>query len=321
MQQVGSSEFIASAQLIDPKKLPALLSHPTRRALVVARHTWVLHRPAVVRGAAAAVVLLGLALGWEQRDTLMVGFQAASDVIEAKFVEAGFSIKAISITGQALTPDADIVKALAIEPRLSTLNFDAEAARARVEELPAIKEATVRKVYPGHVDVIVTEKTPIARWRVDGVTFLVDDEGEQLAADSGAYSELPLIVGDGAADDAMAMLKAMERYDKLKSGLAALSRIGDRRWDLIYYTGLRVQLPELGVGQALAQLQAYQDRYKLLDRDVTLIDLRVPGVVALRPGELAIKQRAEAAKSKKKKKGTAHAVDPAYETPSEQHGD
>jgi cell division protein FtsQ len=69
----------------------------------------------------------------------------------------------------------------------------------------------------------------------------------------------------------------------LKKDLAALSRIGDRRWDLIYYTGLRVQLPELGVAQALDRLEMYQRDYALLDRDVTLIDMRVPGVLAVKP--------------------------------------
>ena len=63
----------------------------------------------------------------------------------------------------------------------------------------------------------------------------------------------------------------------------ALSRIADRRWDLIYDTGLRVQLPEQGVAQALAHLVSYQDDYQLLDRDVSVIDLRIESVVAVRP--------------------------------------
>ena len=44
-----------------------------------------------------------------------------------------------------------------------------------------------------------------------------------------------------------------------------------------------MQLPENGVAQALDQLTTFQERYALLDRDVTLIDLRVPGLVTYKP--------------------------------------
>jgi cell division protein FtsQ len=81
----------------------------------------------------------------------------------------------------------------------------------------------------------------------------------------------------------MVMIRALQNFPQLQSGLVALSRIADRRWDMIYDTGLRVQLPEQGVAQALSKLAAYQSQYQLLDRDVTVIDLRVDSVVAVRP--------------------------------------
>jgi cell division protein FtsQ len=125
----------------------------------------------------------------------------------------------------------------------------------------------------------------VARWRVDGITFVVDATGEQIGEDKGAYGELPLVVGDGASDDALVMIRALDQYPSLKEGLVALSRIADRRWDLIYDTGLRVQLPELGVARALRNLVMYQTDYQLLDRDVNLIDLRVANLVAVRPNK------------------------------------
>src|SRR5690606_5212522 len=122
----------------------------------------------------------------------------------------------------------------------------------------------------------------------------------------------------GAANDAMVMIRAMDRYEPLKSHLAALSRIGDRRWDLIYDTGLRVQLPEQGVAQALDRLNTYQRDYALLDRDVTLIDMRVPEMVAVTPSDDAKKQIADAAKAAAKAKPkVAIKVDSDYETPAE----
>jgi cell division protein FtsQ len=160
-----------------------------------------------------------------------------------------------------------------------------EAARQRIAELPAVEAVSVRKTYPGDLIVEITEKVPVARWRVDGITFVVDAAGEQIGEDRGAYGELPLVVGDGANNDALVMIRALDQYPTLKNGLVALSRIADRRWDLIYETGLRVQLPELGIARALRNLVMYQTEYQLLDRDVNIVDLRVASLVAVRPNK------------------------------------
>src|SRR6185369_16457468 len=108
-----------------------------------------------------------------------------------------------------------------------------------------------------------------------------------IIADDGSFRSLPLVVGQGAADDATVMIRALDKYPALTEDLAALSRVGDRRWDLIFYSGLRVQLPESGVAQALAQLDESERDAQLLDRDVTVVDLRVPGLVSLKLGDLA----------------------------------
>ncbi len=288
-------------------------------ALINFGHAWVLHKRVMVRALAAAIVLVGAVGLYEMRDLLASGAMMVTDVAQGEFARAGFGIGKIEITGQALTSEKDIAEALEIGPQTSTLNFDADAARLRLLKLPAVATVAIRKVYPNELSVVLTEKRPIARWRVDGITYVVDAEGTQIAEDLGDYRELPLVVGDGAADDAMAMIVALDRHPTLQSGLAALSRIGDRRWDLIYYSGLRVQLPEVGVAQALDQLELYQSDYALLDRDVMLIDLRVPGMVALKPGEIAAKQIAEAEKAAKKAHKTKGSSE--YETAAERKAD
>jgi cell division protein FtsQ len=318
LQQIGTKAIMATATVVDPSRLPVPARNKARSLIISSRHMWVLHKRIWIRAAAAVTVLVGAVGLYEARDAIGNGFGTLGELAQGEFAHAGFGIAAIEITGQTLTADQDIVQALALEPKSSTLNFDPDAARARIEALPAISSATVRKIFPDHIDVAVTERIPVARWRVDGVTFVVDGEGEQIGEDHGSYGELPLVIGDGAADDALPMIKALDQFPTLKFDLVALSRIGDRRWDMIYETGLRVQLPEAGVGQALKQLDILQSRYALLDRDVTLIDLRVPGLVALAPSADAVKQIADAAKAKTKHT-TQHAVDSAYETPTEQH--
>jgi cell division protein FtsQ len=296
LQQVAARDF-ASAQPVDPRQLPVVIPALGRRALVGVGHVWVLHRRVVLQGVAAVLALAGIVGLYQARDALWVAGETVYRMVQGEFAAAGFGVERIEVSGQTLTRDEDIAAIMALSSGGSTLTFDVQKVANRLNWLSAVESATVRKVYPDKITIDLVEKQPLLRWRIGDATWLVDGSGAPIARDPGYYAELPLVVGDGAADDAIIMINTLNRYPALKRDLAALSRIGDRRWDLIYYTGLRVQLPEQGVAQALAQLDNYQRDFTLLDRDVTLIDLRVPGMVALKP---AVREDAEDEKKKKK---------------------
>jgi len=285
--------------VVDPRALPVPVRSSRRRIANNLGRAWVLHRRAILRGVAVAALLAAAVAVYELRTPIGTAAVAMGDVAQGRFAAVGLAIGEISISGQSFTSEQAIFDALGIEPHTSTFGFDVEAARQRIAELPAVASVTVRKTYPGDVIVTITEKQPVARWKVDGITFVVDGAGEQIGEDHGAYGDLPLVVGDGANDDAMAMIRALGQHPVLEAGLVALSRIADRRWDLIYDTGLRVQLPELGVARALRNLESYQADYQLLDRDVTVIDMRVDTLVAVRPtktdAELAAEEKARKA--------------------------
>ena len=285
MQQVKSEAFLAGARMVDPRALPVPVRTQRQRLANRLARAWVLHGRTIRRaGIVVGLVAAGIAI-YEARAPIGNIVATLGHFAQGEFADAGLAIGEISISGQSLTPDQAIFDALGIQPHTSTLAFDVEEARRRIAELPAIETVSVRKTLPGDVSVMVTEKVPVARWRVDGITFLIDGAGTQIGEDGGAYGNLPLVIGDGAADDAQVMIRALNAHPELKQGLMALSRIADRRWDLIYDTALRVQLPEQGVAQALGKLVMYQNQYQLLDRDLSVIDLRVDSIVAVRPNK------------------------------------
>ena len=311
MQQVGAKGF-ANARPVDPRQFPAVVPTPARSVLVRANHMWVLHKQRIVQVFGAMLALLALTGLISAREVIWEGGVTVFRFVQGEFAAVGFGIKSIEITGQRLTADADIVTLLTVGTGNSTLTFDAQKAQARLEWLRAVKSATVRKVYPNRILVSIVEKEPVARWRIGNTTWLIDERGEKIGTDIASYTELPLVIGHAAADDAVPMIRLLGRHEQLADGLAALSRIGDRRWDLIYRNGLRVQLPETGVAQALDRLDGYQQDYALLDRDVTEIDLRVSGLVTLKPGELAAEQIAKTSGKPHKTKGSSE-----YETTAE----
>lgn len=333
MQQVGARIFAdAQAALQVARHAPELHPLPvpvrapsqslSRKALIAVSHAWVLHRQVFVRIAGALLALLFVVGVYEAREPLGKLGTGALRMVQGEFAAAGFGIDAIKISGQTLSQDQHIIALLMMSGGSSTLDFDAQKARNLLRWMQAVDSATVRKVYPGEVIVDIVEKTPAIRWRVGTTTWLVDETGKRIGTDpAAAYTDLPLVVGEGAADDAVSMTRLLQRHALLQDDLAALSRIGDRRWDLIYYSGLRVQLPEQGVPQALDNLEAYQRDHALLDRDVTLIDMRVPGLLALKPGPLAAEQIAAAAKPAGKKKPPVTSSVPTSVTPAPRPAD
>jgi len=303
LQQVASQAFYASARPVEAVRLPVPARRsPVQQALMRIGHIWVLHKKPVRVGLLAGLAVLTGLGAYQLREPIATGVATASTMVQGRFAAVGFGIRAIEITGQKLTRERDIFALLTLGNGSSTLNYDVDKARQRLTWLRAVESASVRKVYPDRLEVTIVEREPVARWRAEGVTHLVDAEGRRIGIAGTGFADLPLVIGAGAADDAQVMIRALAGHSQISQGVAAMSRIGDRRWDLIYYTGLRVQLPENGVGPALDRLESYQRDYALLDRDVTVIDLRIPGMVALTPGEDAKKQIEAERKAAGKKK-------------------
>jgi len=280
-QATAGNRLVATPGL-SAANLPAGSRARAPRPFVSIHHKWVLHRKLAIRLGVALFCALALATAFQARGGIVLGIKGVSAVVSSGLALGGLGIEAIDISGQAITSEGLILTALGIDDHVSILSFNVDAARTRLLELPAVEEVTIRKIYPNRLAVGVVEKVPFARWRDGEAGYLIDVGGARLGLVDGGYTDLPLVIGAGAGDDALIMVRALDQFEMLRSGLVAISRVADRRWDLLYDTGLRVQLPEVGIRHALAKLQDYQNNHRLLDRDLSLIDLRVEGTLVVR---------------------------------------
>jgi cell division protein FtsQ len=219
---------------------------------------------------------------------------------------SGFQISAVRLTGQIETSDSALLAALSIEPGGSLLAFDVAAARDRLETLPWIASATIRKLYPDALSVEVTEKQAFARWHNGERVFLIDRQGVLITDEFDlSYDTLPLVAGRGAPELAEAAMAMVAEHEVLADRVAALVRIGDRRWDVLLTDGPTIRLPEEGQEAALQEVVRLEAQAKLLQRDIAIVDLRIPDRITIRlTHDAAEKRRAELAK-RAKRKGTA----------------
>jgi cell division protein FtsQ len=116
------------------------------------------------------------------------------------------------------------------------------------------------------------------------------------------YLGLPLVVGGGAQREAKDFLSVIDRYPDIRSVVRASILVAERRWNLRLTNGIDVRLPETDVEHALDRLVALDRDKKLLSRDVTMVDLRLPDRVTVRLSDAAAQARDEALQANKKKK-------------------
>ncbi len=209
----------------------------------------------------------------------------ASDVVQA----VGLGLDQVAITGYRFTSDEAIFKALDLDKVRSLWAFDPKAARLRLEELPWVDSADVTRVYPGQLDVRITERTPFALWRHEGREELIDNSGRVLqAVPAGSVTHLPVVAGEGAARQAGNLMVLLARYQPLASSITSAERVNGRRWSLHLITGGRIELPADGEASAISELEANGQLSSLLSGPPTIIDLRAPDRMAIRPAEGAL---------------------------------
>ena len=235
------------------------------------------------------LVLCALALGSAVVYGAVIGgqttraYDALASALERSAIAAGFGVRKIAVTGQLHATDAAITAALGAGPDTMMLGFDTDAAKTRLEAVPWIRHAQVMRLLPSTLQVMVEERSPFAVWQSKGRTYVVDAEGVVLApALRDAYTDLPLVVGEGAAKNAAALVAQLAAYDDLNKQILAAIRVGDRRWTLKLLSGAEVMLPDDNVPEALASLVKLDGERRVLERDIATVDLRLLDRITVR---------------------------------------
>jgi len=259
-----------------PSKLIYRLSRTWAKPLV--RNTVLVYLPIIALGLGAWRVVA--------HDGLRGEIEARAAAFIERIVERPeFAVRGVSVTGGSESLRAEVQGALGVEPGMSSLKLDVEELRARVEALGAVKQATVQFDTQGTLKVAVVERLPVVLFRrVDGLLVLLDEGGVEIgpAGPRADHPDLAVIVGAGAEDRVPEVLELLSVAEDVLPRLRALVRIGGRRWDVVLDRDMTVKLPQEGAAEALSRVVALHYGEELLDRDIAVIDMRVPQRPALR---------------------------------------
>ena len=254
----------------------------------------------LVVGLFACSLLFGAVQGGEYRD--FVETQGTIPDILARTI--GFDVKSVTIAGAQELSQSEILDIAGVRSRNSLLLLDVAALRARLKAIPLIKEASVSKLYPNRLLIEIEERKPFALWQQDGVVQLVAKDGTPIDDMHDArFEKLPLVVGNGANAQIASYVAILDKAGELRDRIRAGMYVSGRRWTLKMDNGIDIALPEENPGEAIAHLAGLEHDGLILEKDIVLLDLRMPDRVVARLSADAAAARDESLAKKPKKKG------------------
>lgn len=235
----------------------------------------------------------------------------AQDLKATLMTNLGLIVKEVTLVGRVNASSESIFKALEIKSGgqiLSNLHaasrtfevfavtsgdlilaFNLHDARSNLEDIGWIYEAEIRRELPNRIEVRIKERSPFVLWQRDGEVVLIDREGKILTdGDYESFKSFLTVVGSGAEKTAGPLVDILGQNEDLFQQVRAAVRVGSRRWNLHFSSGLVVKLPEQDIAGAWQRFVGLEAEYGILSRDALMVDVRLPDrlFVELEQGQL-----------------------------------
>ncbi len=234
--------------------------------------------------AAASALAVAAAIAIAADRPAQVWREARADVLDWT-ARNGLAVTDIQAIGRRNTSGEDILLALGVSARTPILGLDLVDAKRRVESLPWVASAEIERRLPHALRIVITERVPVAILQTADRSMLIDAKGVQIVPVAAQSGGLPIVTGRGAAENVADLLADLARFPEVASRVKAAVRVGDRRWDIKLDSvadGVEVRLPEIESAAAIGRLAELDRKHRLLERSVSLVDLRMPDRMVVR---------------------------------------
>jgi cell division protein FtsQ len=209
----------------------------------------------------------------EHRENL----RAIADDVHRSIIERPeFMVSAAQISGAGPTLEEDIREVLPVDFPISSFSLDVQEMRKILVELDPVADASLQ-VRDGILFIDVSERKPAFVWRKRDGLELLDETGHYVRSITARmdYPDLPLVAGEGADKNIAEARALLTSATPLADRLRGLIYVGERRWDLALDRNQRILLPAEGAVQALEKVLIFNDTQELLDRAISVVDMRL----------------------------------------------
>ncbi|MBE6451260.1 MAG: FtsQ-type POTRA domain-containing protein [Alphaproteobacteria bacterium] len=197
----------------------------------------------------------------------------------------GLAIDDIIIEGREKTTKEDLLNAIGLSRENNILDTDLKEIKQKIEQLPWVEKADIKRTYfPNILQVKLYEKEVLALWQNDGKFYPLDMNGKIIDAEYVAHKPILVITGENAPEHIIKLLKITSQNPELNNRIVAAVLFSQRRWNLIFDSfenGITVKLPQDDMQQAWKKFVKINNQYDVLNRKLTIIDLRYKNKVSV----------------------------------------
>jgi cell division protein FtsQ len=242
---------------------------------------------------------------WRERaPRLARAIVALAVVVYGVYYVAGLALSAealtvtrITVSGNSRISRGEVIALLEGIQGANMLTVNIEAWRQKLLRSPWVAEAAIRRVFPGTLSVVVSERHPLGIGRVQGHLYLIDSQGFIIDEFGPNYAELDLPIIDGLAAKGASMVIDEERAalaGRLLADLEGRPQLAKRvsqidvsdPHDAVVVLARDTVLVRLGEDRFVERLQSYLDLVPALREritDIDYVDLRFDERVYVRP--------------------------------------
>lgn len=198
----------------------------------------------------------------------------------------GFTVDEIVVQGRRRTSKQELMQAIAVSREDNIFEVDVYALQQRLEQLPWVRKAAVKKTFlPNVINITLQEKKVQSLWQISEKFHPIDEDGKVIEADYVPDKPLLLIVGAGAPENINSLLKIIQQDKGIYQRVKVANFISKRRWNLVLddiRDGITIKLPEEDVERAWKKLIKLNTTKGILKRKLTILDLRFKGKIGIK---------------------------------------
>ena len=149
----------------------------------------------------------------------LAGFAITAKAVEMMVASPALTVARVSIAGNSRLSTDDVHALLDGLVGSNLLTIDLDVWRRKLREAPWVADASLRRVFPDAVSVVVTERQAAAIGRVDGVLYVIDQNATIVAELGPGHADLDLPIIDNLAAERSGELRVDEGRARLAGRL------------------------------------------------------------------------------------------------------
>jgi cell division protein FtsQ len=217
----------------------------------------------------------------------VMAFEIRTPVLHALSTILGLNLRYVEVSGLSRLSPQTVLSTIGSSAPIPLPLINIDALRRTLEAIPLIESTAIRVFYPDRLVFTVHERDIHALWQNAGSLYAIDDEGRILTPlrkaelDSFLLS-LPYIIGSEAHRHVRDYETLINHAGLLKKQISAGIFVNQRRWTLKLKNGVDIYLPEKEAPLALELLSVLEQDHHILEKDIAVIDMRLPDRVTFR---------------------------------------